>query len=147
MKLLLLLLPFLCVSCVTRPVIYTRADGTQIASLGGSLLSREKNVAVAMTLKDGSSMSYSSADADATGVASNYFLYRKAADVVNGLTQRSVTVSNNAVKTAQSADAVKIAASDNAVKIASSKDAVKAASSANAVTTSAITAGATEIPK
>ena len=61
--LLLIALP----SCTVQPTLYTRADGTRIATLGGSLATRSKARNLSLTLPDGTVLT-SSGDNDETVV-------------------------------------------------------------------------------
>jgi hypothetical protein len=54
-------------SCTVQPTLYTRTDGTRIATLGGSLATRSKARTLSLTLPDGTILT-SSGDNDETVV-------------------------------------------------------------------------------
>lgn len=69
---LALMAALFCASCNIRPLVTTTAAGTNVAWLGGSLLSSSDSENAAITRPDGTTLSYSRINGNETVVANNY---------------------------------------------------------------------------
>ena len=75
MRSTLLLVGLLCsvlASCTVMPTVARKADGSYVASAGGSILGRNKGVKTEITMPDGVTIKHEVADSDNTAVATNY---------------------------------------------------------------------------
>lgn len=75
MKAILLPVVLLCsilASCTVMPTVARKADGSYVATTGGSILGRNKGVVSKITLPDGTMIEHHVTDSDNTAVASNY---------------------------------------------------------------------------
>lgn len=109
----LLIVGLLCsvlASCNIAPTVARKADGSVVATMGGSVLHRNKGLAANITMPDGTSINYKVDDSDGTAVASNYITGQVTKSVMGSLVGLKTTLSNNATKQA-------INASNNATAV------------------------------
>ena len=97
-------------SCTVMPTVARRADGSYVASAGGSILGRNKGVETKIIMPDGVIIEHKVADSDNGAVATNYITGHFTSKVVDTLSAVKTTLSNNATKQA-------INASNNATAV------------------------------
>ena len=113
MRSTLLLVGLLCsvlASCTVMPTVARRADGSYVATAGGSILGRNKGVETKIIMPDGVIIEHKVADSDNGAVATNYITGHFTSKVVDTLSAVKTTLSNNATKQA-------INASNNATAV------------------------------
>ena len=97
-------------SCTVMPTVARRADGSYVATAGGSILGRNKGVETKIIMPDGVIIEHKVADSDNGAVATNYITGHFTSKVVDTLSAVKTTLSNNATKQA-------INASNNATAV------------------------------
>lgn len=86
-------LAFLCTSCTIHPFVVTSANGTQTASLGGSLATKSTKESASITMRDGTVIKYSASDRDETVVPKAYIgagVTKALATEVGGLGSKAI---------------------------------------------------------
>lgn len=94
-KILCLCLALACLgsSCTIHPFVVTSANGTQTASLGGSLATKSTKESASITMRDGTVIKYNATDHDETVVPKAYIgagVTKALATEVGGLGSKAV---------------------------------------------------------
>lgn len=109
-----------CVACTVKPFTVTTTKGSTYRSLGGSIMTKAKTEIAAMTLPDGTTMSYSTTGKNEVSVP-NAVVAGSVAETLSGdwLASDTAATAAEVSKTQIAADKIiKVTDSNNAVKTA-----------------------------